>query len=161
MSTEHGRIFLHGLESSGQGFKANLLRGIFPTMLTPDFVGSLTERMEQLRPILAQQQRWIIVGSSFGGLMGALFTCQQPEKVARLVLLAPALTRPDFAEKLPTPVSVPVVVFHGRRDTVIPLEPTRVLAEQVFSNLVFNTVDDDHMLRATVQTIDWRTLLRD
>ena len=35
--TDRRMIFLHGKESSGQGFKARLLRGIFPDILTPDF----------------------------------------------------------------------------------------------------------------------------
>jgi len=160
MSDVVGRIFLHGLESSGHGFKAKLLRSIFPAMLTPDFRGTLEERMEQLTPIMAERQSWIIVGSSFGGLMGALFACRHPQQVRKLVLLAPALTRPQFADAPPAPIAVPVVAYHGRGDTVIPLEPTRALAERVFSNLTFHVVDDNHMLRATVQSIDWHTLLR-
>lgn len=160
MSDVVGRIFLHGLESSGHGFKAKLLRSIFPAMLTPDFCGTLEERMEQLTPIMAERQSWIIVGSSFGGLMGALFACRHPQQVRKLVLLAPALTRPQFADAPPAPIAVPVVAYHGRGDTVIPLEPTRALAERVFSNLTFHVVDDNHMLRATVQSIDWHTLLR-
>lgn len=160
MAETPGRIFLHGLESSGRGFKAKLLRGIFPEMLTPDFSGALEERMAQLRPMLAQRGEWIIVGSSFGGLMGALFACQCPQHVYRLVLLAPALTWPQFAATPPAPVAVPVVVYHGQRDTVVPLEPTRALAEQVFTNLTFHVVDDDHFLRETVTAIDWQTLLQ-
>ncbi len=168
MSDVVGRIFLHGLESSGHGFKAKLLRSIFPAMLTPDFRGTLEERMEQLTPIMAERQSWIIVGSSFGGLMGALGAAAaaggdargHPQQVRKLVLLAPALTRPQFADAPPAPIAVPVVAYHGRGDTVIPLEPTRALAERVFSNLTFHVVDDNHMLRATVQSIDWHTLLR-
>lgn len=157
MADAFGRIFLHGLESSGQGFKARLLRGLFPDMLTPDFDGPLEARMAQLTPILATKSNWIIVGSSFGGLMAARFTCGHPHQVQKLVLLAPALTRPDFAEV--APVSVPVIIYHGRRDTVIPLALTRTRAERAFRTLTFHVVDDDHMLRKTVQSIDWHTLL--
>lgn len=160
MTVDQGLIFIHGLESSGRGFKANLLRGIVPDILTPTFTGSLQERMAQLVPVLAQQSRWIIVGSSLGGLMGALFTCAQPQRVVKLILLAPALTRPEFASAPPAPVAVPVVVYHGLRDTVIPLAPTRALAGRVFPNLTFHEVDDDHMLRGTVQALDWLALLR-
>ncbi len=45
-------VFIHGMVSSGQGFKARLLRRHFPHILTPDFDGWLEERMAQLRPIL-------------------------------------------------------------------------------------------------------------
>jgi pimeloyl-ACP methyl ester carboxylesterase len=152
-------IFIHGLISSGQSYKANLLRGFFPDILTPDFEGSLEERMAQLEPILSDQSGWIIIGSSFGGLMGAMFTCQHPEQVSKLILLAPALIWPDFAQALPLPVSVPTVVYHGQRDDLIPLDLVRPLAEGVFTALTFHAVDDYHGLKATVQGVDWRALV--
>jgi pimeloyl-ACP methyl ester carboxylesterase len=153
-------IFLHGLMGSSQGFKATLLRGLFPHILIPDFRGSLAERMAQLAPILADGPEWIIIGSSMGGLMGTLFTCQHPGQVSKLILLAPALTWPDFVENPPSPVSVPTVVYHGRRDTVVPIEPVRELAARVFANLAFCDVDDDHSLHKAVQVIDWSSLLQ-
>ena len=96
-----------------------------------------------------------IIGSSFGGLMGALFTCAQPQRVRKLILLAPALLWPEFADNLPAPVSVPTIVYHGRQDTIVPLAPTRALAQRVFTNLTYHEVEDDHSLHATVQAIDW------
>jgi pimeloyl-ACP methyl ester carboxylesterase len=152
-------IFIHGLLSSGQGFKANLLREMFPAMLSPDFDGSLEDRMARLVSILGDQAGWTIVGSSLGGLMGALFTCQHPDRVHQLILLAPALIWPDFAQAPPSPVSVPTVIYHGRQDELVPLDLVRPLAEQVFLNLTFHAVDDDHGLKATVQAIDWRALV--
>jgi pimeloyl-ACP methyl ester carboxylesterase len=152
-------IYIHGLLSSGQGFKANLLREIFPAMLSPDFDGSLEDRMARLVSILGDQAGWTIVGSSLGGLMGALFTCQHPDRVHQLILLAPALIWPDFAQAPPSPVSVPTVIYHGRQDELVPLDLVRPLAEQVFLNLTFHAVDDDHGLKATVQAIDWRALV--
>jgi pimeloyl-ACP methyl ester carboxylesterase len=153
-------IFLHGLMGSSQGFKATLLRDLYPHILIPDFRGSLEERMAQLTPILADEPEWVIIGSSMGGLMGALFTCQHPERVGKLILLAPALTWPDFFENPPAPVSVPTVVYHGRRDTVVPVEPVRDLAARIFTDLTFYVVDDDHGLHRAVQAIDWSSLLQ-
>lgn len=152
-------IFLHGLESSSQGYKATLLRRLFPAIMTPDFSGPLEERMEQLAPILGDLPDWVIVGSSFGGLMGALWTCAHPDQVRKLVLLAPALLHPAFAAAPPAPVAVPVVYYHGRRDTVVPLEPVHALVAQVFPQAVIHLVDDDHNLRATTDAIDWPALL--
>lgn len=152
-------IFLHGRESSSQGFKAAMLRGLIPDIVIPDFEGALEERMAQLAPILADESGWIIIGSSMGGLMGALFTCQHPERVKRLILLAPALTWPGFADHPPAPVSTPTIVYHGQRDTVVPLGPVRALCERVFTNLTFHATDDDHRLRETVQAIDWPSLV--
>ena len=136
-----------------------MLRDLFPRILVPDFRGPLEERMAQLAPILADQSDWTIIGSSMGGLMAALFTCQHPEQVKTLILLAPALILPDFADHPPAPVSVTTVDYHGHGDTVVPLEPVRALCEQVFANLTFHAVDDDHRLRETVQAIDWSSLI--
>lgn len=152
-------IFLHGLEGSSQGIKATLLRQLFPGLLAPDFSGSLHERMTALDTILGEERGWTIIGSSFGGLMGAIFTCQHPQQVKKLILLAAALPWPDFASQLPDPVSVPVVMFHGSQDQIVPLEPTRRLAEQVFQNLTFHAVDDDHGLYKTVHSLNWHELL--
>jgi pimeloyl-ACP methyl ester carboxylesterase len=152
-------IFLHGLEGSSQGVKASLLRGLFPGILTPDFPGSLEQRMAQLNVILAAQLNWTIIGSSLGGLMAAMFAAWHPEQVKRLVLLAPALIWPDFASDLPAPVDVPTIIYHGRQDDLVPLEPVRELAQRVFRNLKFHAVDDDHGLYKTVHAIDWPALL--
>jgi pimeloyl-ACP methyl ester carboxylesterase len=161
MQRETPLIFIHGLQSSSQGFKARLLREHFPAMLIPDFTGSLEERMAQLRPLLARESEWVIIGSSFGGLMGTLYTAQHPEQVRRLVLFAPAFTRPYMETNPPAPISTPTVIYHGRRDTVVPFEPARALAERIFHNLTFHAIDDDHMLHTTVQQLDWNHLLLD
>jgi pimeloyl-ACP methyl ester carboxylesterase len=147
------------LEGTSQGVKATLLRDLFTGICIPDFCGSLEERMAELEGILDGGMGWTIVGSSFGGLMGALYTCHNPDPIKKLVLLAPALIWPDFASSPPEPISVPVVVYHGARDAVIPLEPAQALAEMVFQNLDFRVVDDDHGLYKTVHTIDWIALL--
>lgn len=154
-----GIIFLHGQESSGQGSKAQLLRRLVPATLTPDFTGTLEERMQQLAPMLAAHDEWVIVGSSFGGLMGTLWTCAHPQRVRKLVLLAPALNLPPFGDNPPAPVDVPVVHYHGVRDDVVPLEPVAALARQVFRRYTLHTVDDDHRLHATSQAIDWAGVL--
>ena len=152
-------IFIHGLEGSSQGIKASLLRGLFPAILTPDFPGSLDQRLAQLNGILGAQWNWRIIGSSLGGLMAAMFTIQHPEQVKRLVLLAPAFIWPDFAASLPGPVYVPTIIYHGKLDAVVPLAPVRELAERVFRDLKFYAVDDDHGLYKTVNAIDWPALL--
>lgn len=152
-------ILIHGLEGSSQGDKAVLLRGIFPGMLTPDFPGTLDERMRLLHSYLAEGEGWTLIGSSLGGLMAALFTTQFPQRVRKQILLAPALFLPEFADHLPEPVAVPTIVIHGEQDTVVPLAPTRALAEKVFLNLDFRVVDDDHRLFDTTQNLDWKKIV--
>lgn len=159
MLDEPHLIFIHGLDSSSQSIKARLLQGIFPKMVIPDFDGTLEERMATLNPILEDGMAWRIVGSSFGGLMGALYTCQHPLKVRKLVLLAPALTWPDFANNLPPPVDVPTILYHGKQDEIIPLEAILRLAARVFRNLEQHIVEDNHRLENTVGKLDWQRLL--
>jgi len=156
------KIFIHGLVSSGQAYKASFLRQhFFPDLLSPDFPGTLEERMARLYDVLGDAGDFTIIGSSFGGLMAALFTCDQPQRVRKLILFAPALLWPDFADNPPAPVSVPTVVYHGRQDGIVPLAPTKALAQRVFTNLIYHEVDDDHSLHATVQAIDWPMLVGD
>lgn len=153
-------IYLHGLESDSNSGKARQFREWFPGMLTPDFKGPFEERMTQLEPILAAKEGWTIIGSSFGGLMGTVYTCTHPTRVRKLVLLAPALLRDPFGSFLDLePVSVPTIIIHGTLDTVVPLEPVREIAQKLFTNLTYHVVEDDHRLHKTSQEMDWKTIL--
>lgn len=153
-------IYLHGLESDSSSGKARQFREWFPGMLTPDFKGSFEERMTQLEPILAANEGWTLIGSSFGGLMGTVYTCKHPTQVRKLVLLAPALLRDPFGSFLDLePVSVPTIIIHGTLDTVVPLEPVREVAQKLFTDLTYHIVEDDHRLHKTAQEMDWKTIL--
>jgi len=162
-------IFIHGLESSGDGFKGQLLRKELPGCLTPSFKPYtpkipikilLNDRMEQLLPILKDKNKWIIIGSSFGGLMGVLFTLKYPIKVSKLILLAPFLSISNLIPKDYSSVSVPVIVFHGKYDNVVSITRSRAQAEKFFTNLEYNVVNDDHSLRDTVNILNWTTLIQ-
>lgn len=153
-------IYLHGLESTSQSGKARQFAQKFPGMLTPDFTGSFEERMAQLLPILGDENGWTILGSSFGGLMGGVFTLEHPSQVRKLVLLAPALMLPPFASLADRrTVSVPTVVVHGTEDDVVPLEPVRALAEKVFTNLTYYVVQDGHRLQKAFEELDWGRII--
>jgi pimeloyl-ACP methyl ester carboxylesterase len=153
-------IFLHGLESNSQTYKASVIRASFPDLIVPDFTGPFSERMKALSPILGKRKNWTLIGSSFGGLMAAVFTCQHPDRVRKQVLLAPALVLPEFALFLEQePIDVPTTIIHGRQDDVVPLEPVREIAEAVFSNLTYILVDDDHRLQAATDALDWKEIL--
>jgi pimeloyl-ACP methyl ester carboxylesterase len=152
-------LFIHGSDSSSQTYKASLLRGIFPGMLIPDFIGGLPERMQQLEGILGTETGWELIGSSLGGLMAALFAMRYPGQVRKLVLLAPALTLPGFEMSLASQISIPTTIIQGTQDNFIPLEPTRNMAEKVFTNLNYIVVEDDHRLHKTAKELDWMKLL--
>jgi len=153
------RIFIHGLESSNQGTKAVFFREKFPDMITPNFPGDLQQRMDKLEHMLSSKSEIRIVGSSFGGLMATIFAIKNTSRVKRMVLLAPAINIVQFTSYRNATVSIPVHIYHGRNDEVIPISEVEPVAKQVFEKLTFNPVDDDHYLHDTFKTIDWETLL--
>ncbi len=153
------KIFIHGLESSNQGTKGVFFKEKFPDMMIPNFPGSLQERMEKLNEILAEKTGIRLVGSSFGGLMASMFAMEHEGQVDKLILLAPALHLMESASYHKKKISVPVWIYHGRDDEVIPLQSVEEMATKIFPNLTFHAVDDDHYLHKTFKTIDWKTLL--
>ena len=154
------RVFIHGLESSSRGTKGVFFRDRYPDMIIEDFSGPLEDRMKQLNGLLAGRQDLCLVGSSFGGLMAAIYVCENEPRVRKVVLLAPALHVPDFRRFLGRRVTVPVSLYHGKNDDVVPPDAVRAIAGQVFENLDYRLVDDDHSLHVTFPLMDWKTLLQ-
>jgi pimeloyl-ACP methyl ester carboxylesterase len=152
-------IYLHGLESTSQSGKARQFAELFPGMITPDFTGSFEERMKQLYPILGDKKDWTIIGSSYGGAMGGVFTCKHPEQVRKLILLAPALMLPEFTNELFSKIDVPTVLIHGTQDDVVLPEPVRIIAEDIFTNLKYISVEDGHRLHKAFEELNWKEIL--
>jgi pimeloyl-ACP methyl ester carboxylesterase len=153
------RVFIHGLESSSQGNKARYFRERYPDMLIEDFQGTLSERMDLLDRILSGKEDLILVGSSFGGLMAAIYACRFPRNIKKLILLAPALDLEDFNAYQECRLDVPTTIFHGQNDDVVPLEPVRDIASRIFTHLNFHILNDDHPLSTTFETLNWSVLL--
>jgi pimeloyl-ACP methyl ester carboxylesterase len=153
------RVFIHGLESSSQGTKGVYFRERYPDMIIEDYPGSFDERMIKLNRLLSGKKNLILVGSSYGGLMASVFTCTNEERVTKLILLAPALNLEDFGPCLEKKINVPVVVYHGKHDDVVPVAPVQNIARTVFSNISYHVIDDDHSLHTNFPTLDWDTLL--
>jgi pimeloyl-ACP methyl ester carboxylesterase len=155
-------VFIHGSGGDkSQTYKACLLRGVFPGMLTPDFDGDLSARMAQLSTILGNKSGWTLIGSSLGGLMAILFAYETPSQVRKLVLLAPAVVLPEFAVIPPVSIHIPTVIIQGTQDELISVQVARGLAEKVFTNLDYRVVDDNHRLHKTADELDWESLVGD
>lgn len=161
-------IFVHGLESSGHGFKGRFLKTVFPNILTPDFKKSdeyipmyelLEYRMVELNSILNTKKNWIIIGSSFGGLMSVLYSLQNPTNVKQLILLAPFLVSRKLKPHMYNPIDIPVIVYHGKNDKVVRYKMARERAKRFFTNLKYKIVDDDHTLKNTVKSINWQRVI--
>ena len=153
------RMFIHGLESNNQGTKAVYFRKNFQGMLTPNFPGSLDERMAKLRALLSRKSDILLVGSSFGGLMASIFAMENEPRVKRLILLAPAINLAEFSPYQDRELQLPVHIYHGRQDEVISLEDVESVANRVFPRLFFHAVDDDHYLHKTFEKVEWGTML--
>lgn len=152
------RAFIHGLDSSSRGTKGAFFRERYPGMILEDYAGPLEARMDKLGRDLAGRDNLILVGSSYGGLMAALFACGNESRIRCLILLAPALGLADFGG-CPGPLKIPVTLYHGRFDDVVLLEPTFGIASKLFANLDHHSVDDDHDLHRIFPHLDWDGLL--
>lgn len=149
-------MYLHGRDSTGKTRKAEWIKQQVPTLLSPSFDGSLAHRMEQLAPML-QTESWVLIGSSYGGLMAALWTHLHPDLVVRLILLAPALHYQDFSPTFS--VTTPTLLVHGQADEVVPPDLTEEKARLAFANLTVRRVQDDHRLLSTCESLDWPILI--
>ncbi|MCX5821712.1 MAG: alpha/beta fold hydrolase [Deltaproteobacteria bacterium] len=153
------RVFIHGLDRSSRGTKGCFFRERYPEMSMEDYSGPLEERMAQLERGLSGKGNLILVGSSYGGLMATIFTCRNETRVRRLILLAPALGHADLGACSRQPLQIPVTLYHGRFDDVVPPGPTRQIAARLFANLDHHIVEDDHNLHRIFPTLDWDSLL--
>lgn len=153
------KVFIHGLDSSKTGTKATYFRQRYPDMIIEDFMGDLDEKMETLRKLLAEEKTSILIGSSYGGLMATLYALEHPERVDKLILLAPALTMPDFKPGDGRLAVVPVFIYHGNNDELIPADELETVSRRHFANLHFHLLEDDHSLHQTFRSLPWDELL--
>jgi len=153
------RVFIHGLESTSRGTKGAFFKERYPEMILEDFEGSFAQRMDKLEGLLANKTDLILVGSSYGGLMAAVYACLNQERVKKLILLAPALHLEPYTPYRNRKLHIPVTIVHGLRDDVVPLAEVRAIAERLFTNRTFSAVEDDHSLHDTFAALPWDALL--
>jgi len=153
------RVFIHGLDSSSRGTKGTFFRDRYPDMIVEDYLGPFSQRMDKLEDLLAEKSHLILVGSSYGGLMASVYACLHEERVKRLILLAPALHLEPYKPFQTKTLQLPIIIFHGLQDEVVPLEEVRMIAQRLFVNHKFNAMEDDHSLHKTFSAMDWDTLL--
>lgn len=153
------RVFIHGLDSSAQGTKGRFFQERYPDMIVEDFFGTFAERMAKLSDLLVGRDDLILVGSSYGGLMACVFSCREPERVRKLILLAPALNLMPPKIYLGVKLDFPVIIYHGNQDEVVPPGPVHDLARKIFTNLSYHLAPDDHSLHSTFARLNWEGLL--
>jgi pimeloyl-ACP methyl ester carboxylesterase len=150
--------FAHGLESSPHGHKAVFLAQRFltrtPAMDTSDFALCVEQQARTLREF----QPDVLVGSSFGAAV-VVELLNRGDWQGPTLLLAQAAVKLRGAQKLPK--HVPVLLVHGVRDDVIPVEDSRRLARTGSRRMVkLIEVGDDHSLASLVETGQLSDLVR-
>ncbi len=145
-------VFLHGLESGPFGSKYHALVNAGYSVTSPDFVGDLDiySRLSTLERIMGDRTGLILVGSSFGGLLSAMYASKYPRSVAGYVLCAPALNlKPKDYTLSCLPERVEVV--HGVQDEVVPIEVSEDFC--LANGLNLCRVQDGHRLGSSLDTI--------
>ena len=169
-------LFLHGLESQTapdgqpQGRKASFLRDRFdaatPALDTrraiavarrtveatgtwrypfDGYEDAFRVPLERARAQLADTD--VLIGSSFGGAVALRLLHEAPRWTGPTLLLAGAGPKLTPWNTLPT--GVPVIVVHGRRDDVVPVEDSVALAaSSPEAELILR--DDSHSLPGVV-----------
>ncbi len=156
---EYTLVFIHGLESTSQGNKAQYFRKIYPQMIIEDYTGDFATRMQKLQKVLNGKDRLILVGSSYGGLMAARYALDNEPRIRKLILLAPALNIEGFEKAVKQKLQVPTILYHGTKDDVVDPPAVRQIAEKTFSQLEYHMVEDDHPLSHVFPTLPWPALL--
>ena len=151
--------FIHGLEGSPQGAKAQLFAEHFtaltPAMDTHDFEACVALQAATI----ASFNPDVLVGSSFGGAV-AVALLQRCVWRGPTLLLAQAAQHCGLAAKLPEGVHIWLV--HGRDDDVVDIGESRVLGRSGTPDLVrLIEVDDDHSLHCMVESGQLADVVRD
>jgi uncharacterized protein len=97
-------LYLHGFASSAQSSKATFFRTRFAThgveVLTPDFnapdfsrltVSRMLDQVSDALSRIPNGEEVALIGSSLGGFVAVHTAVRHPQRIARIVLLAPAL----------------------------------------------------------------------
>ncbi|HVM96673.1 MAG TPA: hypothetical protein VMT89_09805 [Candidatus Acidoferrales bacterium] len=142
--------FIHGLEGSPQGAKAQLFAQHFvattPAMDTSNFAGCVALHAGVIESFKPE----VLVGSSFGGAV-AVALLQRGVWRGPTLLLAQAAKH--FGLPLELPRDVPIWLVHGIHDDVVDIAESRELARSGSPELVkLFEVDDDHSLHAMVES---------
>lgn len=152
-------VFIHGLESTSLGNKAQFFRKSYPHMIIEDYTGNFEARMSRLRLLLQEKNNLILVGSSYGGLMAASFALEDESRTYKLVLLAPALTIEGFESSVRRKLQTNTILYHGLHDDVVNPHETKRIAEKTFARLEHHFVEDDHPLSRRFTSFPWNALL--
>jgi pimeloyl-ACP methyl ester carboxylesterase len=149
--------FSHGQESGPWGTKiramAETVRSLGCRVESIDYrgIGDPTERVARLvEKCRHVPEPVILVGSSMGGHVATAAAAEIG--AVGLFVLAPAYYMEDFERLTPPAPAIPIVIVHGWRDDVVPVENSIRYAGSCLATL--HVVNGDHRLTANLDEIN-------
>ncbi|MDH4049656.1 MAG: alpha/beta hydrolase [Gammaproteobacteria bacterium] len=149
--------FSHGQESGPWGTKiramAESVKSLGCRVESVDYQG-IADPTDRVDKLIAQcrdaSESLILVGSSMGGHVAT--AAAAAVNAAGLFVLAPAYYMPGHEDLTPAPPSIPIVIVHGWRDDVVPVENSIRFASQCRATL--HLIDGDHRLTENIEEIN-------
>ena len=166
-------LYLHGLESSPNGHKANYLKrkfgayavdldtseaiasrnaalekGVRWTHEASDIRRAFSTPMSRATAAIKDETR-LIIGSSFGGAVLMNLIANGSWRGPSL-FICPAVLKLTTHTTLPG--GFPVIVLHGRQDDLIPISDSRRLIKTGGPGAMLWEIDDGHRMRRIVDT---------
>ncbi|MFW9905309.1 MAG: alpha/beta fold hydrolase [Candidatus Thorarchaeota archaeon] len=163
-------VYLYGFASGPHSNKAQFFKRIFSTATIPfdiyDYIPDKASFTNMKLSILTKnlhlyiedehpkEEELILFGSSFGALISALYTFIHPDRIKKLILMAPALG--FSAQRIVKLYNIPLIVwkkkgvipiFHYRYDQEIPLDYS------FYEDLVSHPPPDIEKLRIPIPTL--------
>jgi len=150
-------IFSHGQESGPWGTKicamADRVRELGHSADSIDYQG-IADPTDRVRKLVAAckdiDTDIVLVGSSMGGHVATAAAAEVGAK--GVFVLAPAYFMPGYEELTPPPGDIPLVIVHGWRDDVVPVDNSIRYARDARATL--HVVDGDHRLTANIDAIN-------
>jgi pimeloyl-ACP methyl ester carboxylesterase len=149
--------FSHGQESGPWGTKilamSEAVKALGCRIESIDYQGIAhpTERVDKLIATCRDvREPLVLVGSSMGGYVAT--AAARTVNAAGLFVLAPAYFMPEFEDLTPKPPDIPIVIVHGWRDDVVPVENSIRFARDCRATL--HLLDGDHRLTENIAEIN-------
>lgn len=148
-------FFSHGKESGPWGTKIRQLAAVAEqyncAVESVDYTDTVDPELRAsrlLERVRAEQQPFVLVGSSMGGYASAVAAMQSRPRA--VFLIAPALYLPGY-ERDSYPIDCHVEIVHGWQDDIVPVENSLRFAKKGAHTL--HLLDSDHRLISVITDV--------